>query len=518
MRSQSEEDGKRSCSRAIITALCDFKNTLVAYPALWIGFACICAWPWSCTSATLVYSDAITIGSPLWIGSNFTYLIIGVIGFAIAVCPIHLHRRSLIYSIPLIAACCYSAASSIFITLCKLPPNQLLGNHTATTLLWPLLAGMGQIILFVNWVNAFGKLGSRKTVALVVLGSLFGTSILYLLNFVPQTVRELAPLSIGLGASTCAFFANRILEDPLNGKGHSGMPRSTGVATECVRRTERRPPWKLLITTATAGFSFGIFQSISFSGGFGPGAWYDFGVMGFFLAALLFALCAMPLRMNFNHLIYRVSFVLMSLGALLCIIAPENAAWGYEVFCVGYRFFDILIWCLCAYLVHHRATPSTWLGGLCMGTLLLGRFIGFECFGLWDAQFGEKPLSVLLALALFLLMFSALYLVSQTNLREAWGMAQPGEADNEDTLVSYCCDQIAQTYALSAREKDVLTQLAYGKSRLEVSQALVLSEETIKTHIHHVYQKLNIHSRKELDQLLTSFKRDARSGQATFDA
>lgn len=517
MQSISGKAEAVSHPQALINTLRAFKNTLASYPALWIGFACICAWPWSCTSATLVHSDAIAIGSPLWYGSNFTYLIIGLAGFAIALNPVRLNKRSLVYSIPLIAACCYSAASSIFVALCKLPSNQLLSDYAAMTILWPFLAGVGQIILFVSWVDAFGRLGSRKTVALVVLGSLFGTGMLYGLNSMPQPVRELAPLVMGLVASLCAYFSYKVPDC-----SHLEQPNCRGAkdeadASQYSQRPMLRPPWKLLITTLAAGFSFGIFQSISFSGGFGSGAWYDFGVMGFFLAALLFALCAMPLKMNFNHLIYRVSFVLMALGALLCIVLPENAAWGYEVFCVGYRFFDVLIWCLCAYLVHHHTAPSTWLGGLCMGMLLLGRFIGFETFGLWDALFSTQPLSVLLALVLFGLMFIALYLVSQTNLREAWGMAQPGEAEDEANLVSYCCAQIAQTYGLSAREQDVLVQLAYGKSRFEVSQALVLSEETIKTHIRHLYQKLDIHSRKELDQLLVSHKQDARSGSTTFE-
>ena len=201
MQSTSGKAEAVSHPQALINTLRAFKNTLASYPALWIGFACICAWPWSCTSATLVHSDAIAIGSPLWYGSNFTYLIIGLAGFAIALNPVRLNKRSLVYSIPLIAACCYSAASSIFVALCKLPSNQLLSDYVAMTILWPFLAGVGQIILFVSWVDAFGRLGSRKTVALVVLGSLFGTGMLYGLNSMPQPVRELAPLVMGLVAS-----------------------------------------------------------------------------------------------------------------------------------------------------------------------------------------------------------------------------------------------------------------------------------------------------------------------------
>ncbi|MEY8561947.1 helix-turn-helix transcriptional regulator [Eggerthellaceae bacterium 3-80] len=513
MQSSTKSATPKSHQSALGDTFRTFKNTLFTYPALWIGFACICAWPWSCTSATLVYPGAVAVGTPLWLGSNLTYLIIGLGGLLIACFPFKLNRQSLTYSVPFVAACCYSAASAIFIALCKLPTEQLMSNYAALTLLWPLLAGIGQIIVFVSWIDAFGRLGSRKTVALVVLGSLLGTGLLYLLNFIPQSIRELVPLTIGLVASFCTYFSYKkpeSLQSDFVGFNTADNPKDNQQFTISHKR---RPPWKLLISALTAGFAFGIFQGISFSGGFGSGAWYDYGVIGFFLAAFLFALCALPLRMNFNHLIYRVSFVLMALGSLLCIMLTQDAAWGYEVFCVGYRFFDVLIWCLCAYLVHHRSASSAWLGGLCMGTLLLGRFMGFELFGIWDAYFVNESLSVLLALVLFLLMLIALYLVSQTNLREAWGMVQPGEFEDEASLLAYCCTQIAQSYALSAREYDVLAQLAQGKSRIEVSQALVLSEETIKTHIRRLYQKLDIHSRKELEHLLTAQKQNARFGR-----
>ena len=104
MQSSSGETEAISHPQAFINTLRAFKSALASYPALWIGFACICAWPWSCTSATLVHSDALAIGSPLWYGSNFTYLIIGLVGFAIAFSPARLNKLSLVYSIPFIAA------------------------------------------------------------------------------------------------------------------------------------------------------------------------------------------------------------------------------------------------------------------------------------------------------------------------------------------------------------------------------------------------------------------------------
>ena len=61
---------------------------------------------------------------------------------------------------------------------------------------------------------------------------------------------------------------------------------------------------------------------------------------------------------------------------------------------------------------------------------------------------------------------------------------------------------LAKSYGLSPRETDVLILLAWGKTMHAVEETLVLSANTIKTHVRHIYSKLGIHSRAELDMLL----------------
>lgn len=68
------------------------------------------------------------------------------------------------------------------------------------------------------------------------------------------------------------------------------------------------------------------------------------------------------------------------------------------------------------------------------------------------------------------------------------------------------CDAVAKTFLLSARETEVLYLLAKGRSMNHIMEELVISEGTTKTHINHVYKKLNIHSRHELLDLIESME------------
>jgi DNA-binding CsgD family transcriptional regulator len=66
------------------------------------------------------------------------------------------------------------------------------------------------------------------------------------------------------------------------------------------------------------------------------------------------------------------------------------------------------------------------------------------------------------------------------------------------------CEYAAQLYQLSPREFDVLVLLAKGRSMSYVQETLVVSEGTAKTHIRHIYRKMNVHSRHELVELIES--------------
>jgi DNA-binding NarL/FixJ family response regulator len=50
---------------------------------------------------------------------------------------------------------------------------------------------------------------------------------------------------------------------------------------------------------------------------------------------------------------------------------------------------------------------------------------------------------------------------------------------------------------LSARETEVLNLIARGCSRKEIASALDLSKHTVISHIRHIYEKLEVHSRNE---------------------
>lgn len=66
------------------------------------------------------------------------------------------------------------------------------------------------------------------------------------------------------------------------------------------------------------------------------------------------------------------------------------------------------------------------------------------------------------------------------------------------------CETVANTYLLSTRETEVMFFLAKGHNAAYIQEKLYISEGTAKTHIRHIYRKLDIHTQQELMRMVES--------------
>ena len=58
--------------------------------------------------------------------------------------------------------------------------------------------------------------------------------------------------------------------------------------------------------------------------------------------------------------------------------------------------------------------------------------------------------------------------------------------------------EIADEFGLSPRELEVFEMLAEGRDRTYIQEKLVISRNTVKAHVKHIYAKLDIHSHQDL--------------------
>lgn len=70
----------------------------------------------------------------------------------------------------------------------------------------------------------------------------------------------------------------------------------------------------------------------------------------------------------------------------------------------------------------------------------------------------------------------------------------------------------SETSVLSKRELEILTLVAKGLTNAEISKKLFVSPQTIKQHLHHVFQKLNISNRTQAARLFLQTHQNELAG------
>ncbi|WP_270296988.1 response regulator transcription factor [Eggerthella sinensis] len=70
--------------------------------------------------------------------------------------------------------------------------------------------------------------------------------------------------------------------------------------------------------------------------------------------------------------------------------------------------------------------------------------------------------------------------------------------------MSATCEVVAKEYLLTPRELEVLKPLVQGDDAQDIAGRLYISPNTVKSHIQNIYNKLGVHSRKELLRVVES--------------
>lgn len=75
-------------------------------------------------------------------------------------------------------------------------------------------------------------------------------------------------------------------------------------------------------------------------------------------------------------------------------------------------------------------------------------------------------------------------------------------AKDDSAVLDQACDALIERFRLTGRESDVLRLLARGRNGVVIQEKLFLSQNTVKTHVRHIYTKLDVHSHQELIDLV----------------
>ena len=442
--------------------------------------------------------------------------------------------RSLVDHRALLLACPVLATLG---TVCILLPA---GGVAGTVLFWlgSLLMGVGSGPLWIMWGELYSRLeqGTAEATATVaaVLSMACALVCTSLAGWVADAVVSLLPLASGamlLGAHRAAAGA---LPSPGDGAGVQSWSSERRAQLAGAHERARQDPLGALRAFGREGLGILVASAvICHAGSFLPAS---AGLGAYQLAVLFAATLGMviaavgiltPRRFNLQFL-YRwmCPFVLACLASLVWFPRPAGGTVAF-VGSIGAR----LAFCLLTQVYFARIagegrfTPlqAFGLGWIC---LHLGDLAGVTfnvCVTHFAPSFaGSGSCALALGLALVIVVMFALNgertfagAPAVVGSPVGGGCLERGDAADMERGSAVGADapgslagvegraaELARDRGLTARELEVLTLLAQGRSNPYIRDALGISLDTAGTHVKHVYAKLGVHSRQELIDLV----------------
>ena len=245
--------------------------------------------------------------------------------------------------------------------------------------------------------------------------------------------------------------------------------------------------------------------------GFGI-AWSLLGhrVSATYMALCYFVLCAAVLSVGVllvrcfggrSHLRTLLTALFYLVG---CAFFIPGLLFGTDVVsAAGFTMVGMVLYCVCAFVLVRTDRSITSLSPVTMTGVFFVLMVGSLCLGLlasWlvapSVHDNDAFCIALTALSLFFVMSapSFLFSVSTPSLTVDGNKA-------EDPIVSRC-QELAGIYQLSPREIEVMELAARGYSAPAIASSLMISENTVKVHMRHIYEKLGVHTKQELIKLV----------------
>lgn len=259
------------------------------------------------------------------------------------------------------------------------------------------------------------------------------------------------------------------------------------------------------------GFSFGFMQ---YNSSFSPTELYPFTsdilliARGVTAAIIFFAMYFFPQR---TYTVFRIGILVGIAGFIavpfLSMLGNNGLITGFAIE-AGYTAFDIITWTILAELAFatDKDAVTTFAPGRFMVHAAIVAGFAVAAFFLSNTMLSayrealSTTVGYLLVVAEMLLLGenSALWMLVRSSTSSQDSCITVDADGRQVGLASRNLAQVAQRYGLTDRESDILRYLVMGRSRPRIAQILCISENTVNSHVQHIYRKLDVHGQQDL--------------------
>ena len=449
------------------------RRSIAALPFVVYGYTLHKAW----MSANPVISSSIEpvlLGpiDPIGFASSFLAIVLAVL--------FHTFKKERLILPVLICGITFSLVATVLFSLSFLLPASDFGIVGSFSF---ILQSIGSVLLSVLWIDLYASLNPIRAAFAYAASSLASIALVFVIEGCSpdRAVAILAALPILTGI--CLILALR----------KNGKFSEEGGETQLIL------PYKAIAFIAAYSFSYGIVFALGYA--------EDSPYAAVVPAAIVVGLVFVDARKFTISLLFRISFPIMISGFLFISVIPgmPHASSSFMLD-IGFAAMRMLLFLMVCTISYSTGASPIWLFGILGASQFLARSIGVSFGSMLDAAPGSFEYGIVEAGAIVLVIVASFMLATEKGLFSFWKPGAESDIDenrNEASdLARSRIDFLAITYQLTDREVEIVALLARGKTNAEIAQEAFISEGTVKVHLHHIYRKLGIHTRKELRALV----------------
>ncbi|NTU89067.1 MAG: hypothetical protein HGA54_04040 [Actinobacteria bacterium] len=410
--------------------------------------------------------------------------------------------------------------------------NALKNNSTENILksktgLW----GVAFVCALVGVFSLFGAANWAFVLPLLAVGGLFfGAGLTYIGIEWGRVYAELTPKTalfhsaVSLMVSSVLYFSGSYIATIAPALAFVAMELIIGAVLLLVlpvRETKKAPTdeqpatprqlggtavhmlWKPLIGAMITAFIFGLVWDPVASEVVSTRAsmWYSWGLLlGPLIASILVIALLLRKPKTFTQHVFVQVFLPVAVALLLAlpVVDFENAVLKTLLEVIQQASFAIIAiatWTSLSDAVRTTGLSSRIIFAVSFALCAVAMFVGMVMISFIGT--GGKALCLVLLTA-YLVLIVLSFVRSELLQKESRAF----ERNIFEKYLRNRCAALAEEYGLSPREKEVLFYMSRGYSHVYIAKELYVSENTVRTHVRHIYSKLHVSSREGLLALI----------------
>lgn len=344
-----------------------------------------------------------------------------------------------------------------------------------------ILKAVGLVIMGALWIEVYAMLNPLRAVYLLASSAVLTAVALYIFDNDEGARLFVVRLLLPLASAYCYWLSYK---DPSRGK-------------EVADATDARLfPYKAVVFVAVCSFSYGSTLSAM-----GPGLTNYVAAVP---AAVVMLVVVFGSRRFGVAIIGYLTTILMVCGYLMTILLPQSFGLGASIVLdMGYGLMGLMVLLIVCTVSYGTKASAIWLFGILASSQFVCYHLGFWFSRLVPAGSQSIDSTIVGIVVVVALVVCCPVLSAEKGLSASWGARRVAAAEKgEDPRLQ----GLRASYGLTERESEVLSLVARGESVSSIAGEMVVSESTVKSHLHNIYTKFGVHSRSELQRIINGEK------------